>query len=270
MNYHDRYQKMNNPNNFKELDDLRSELDGLDEQIIDLLGRRFRIVEKVAEIKMEFNIDVVQKNRMKEVLESRSAHANNSGVCPRLVKRLYNLIIAEACRLENDLIDGNNNQTLRHQAIRIDHVAIAVNDLEKAISFYRDVVGFELVDEWSIDGEFSGMNAAIVEAGGVTFVLVEGTSQASNVSKYIKSYGPGVQHIAIEVEDIVLARNALEGNDFPFIGGTYEANGLQQIFSTRNENSGIQLELCSRNSISRFEPDNVMNLFDTMDRDDVF
>ena len=261
---------MNPFNNINELEDLRTELDGLDAQIIELLGRRFRVVESVAKIKKESSIDVVQENRIKEVLESRSIQARQSGVCPRFVKRLYKMIIAEACRLENNLIDSENNLKLRHQAIRIDHVAIAVKDVEKAISFYQDVVGFELVEEWSIDGEYSGMNAAVMEAGGVTFVLVEGTSSASNVSQYIENYGPGVQHVAIEVDDIILARKALEGSDFPFVGEIYEADGLQQMFSTRNENSGVQLELCSRNSLSRFEPDNVKSLFDVMDREDVY
>src|SRR5439155_8123740 len=103
------------------------------------------------------------------------------------------------CRLEDEIIEpesrretGGEPSALAATGLAIDHVAIACRELEPAIAHYRDTLGFELVERRTTEGEYSGMLSAVMKAGPITFVLVQGTSPESNVSQYIEHYGPGV------------------------------------------------------------------------------
>ncbi|ASP76463.1 hypothetical protein CDO28_34370 (plasmid) [Sinorhizobium meliloti] len=253
----------------EELGRLRAQLDELDHQLLSLLARRFEIIRSVAQLKRTTDISVQQPERVKEMLAVRRKVAESLSIDPQFVSRLFRAIVDEACKIENSII-GNRSAVLQNQAVRIDHVAIAVENLEHAVHFYEKMLGFQTVERWSIEGSFSGMNAAVIEAGNVSFVLVEGRSPTSNVCRYIKAFGPGVQHIAIEVDDIDAAFSDLESRGFAFIGGIYDFGGLKQIFSRRDANSGIQIEIISRGSSARFEKGNVQRLFEIMEREDVF
>ena len=96
---------------------------------------------------------------------------------------------------------------LARYATGIDHVAIAVPDLETSIEFYSKVLGFELVERRRTEGTATAMVSAVMKAGPLTFVLIQGTSPQSQVSRFIEHYGPGVQHIAISVENIEEPKN---------------------------------------------------------------
>ncbi len=248
---------------------LRQQLDEIDSELLSLLAKRFDVIRKVAELKKDGKIAIMQPERMAAIMASRAAQGEALGLQPALIKRLWQAIIREACTIERKAI-GEGEHTLQAQAVRIDHIAIAVRDLDQAIKFYEESLGFSMVERWSIEGAFSGMNAAVLEAGNVTFVLVEGTSENSNVSLYIDSYGPGVQHVAVEVDDIDGVRGELSARNFGFIGGIYEVGGLKQMFSRRDENSGMQIEIVSRGSSARFEKDNVRSLFEIMEREGVY
>ena len=152
----------------------------------------------------------------------------------------------------------------------IDHVAIAVRDLDAAIAHYRDVLGFELRERRQIAGRISGMDSAVMEAGGVKFVLVQGDSPESNVSRYIEAYGPGVQHVAIEVPDPQEAIEDLRARGADLLTGIINGPGLDQIFTKREPNSGIQLEIIARAENEGFDPRNVQELFEAMERENVF
>jgi chorismate mutase-like protein len=253
----------------EELEAFRRELDEIDSNLIQLLGRRFEVIESIAQLKRRTGIAVNQPIRVGEVMADRAKRAEAANLPKMLIQRLWQQIIAEACRVENR-VTGDDNRLLTNQAIRIDHIAIAVRDIEVAIGFFTGNLGFELRDRWSIDGNYSGMDAAVINAGGASFVLVAATSPHSNVAQYIDAYGPGVQHVAIEVDDIDGARAELEARGFKFIGGIYDVGGLKQMFSRRDPNSGMQIEIVSRGASAQFEKENVRNLFSIMEHEGVF
>lgn len=256
-------------NGFEELEKARARLDQLDGNLIDLLAARFRTIEEVAAIKQKYGIPVMQSERVNSMLKRRAEAALKAGLKKTLVDRLWRELISEACRIENDII-GKPNGDLEFQGIRIDHVAIAVKELPLALETFQKKLGFKLIDQWSIEGEFSGMNAAVLKAGQVTFVVVQGTNPKSNVCKYIDYYGPGIQHIAIEVDDIVEVRDRLASRGLNLIGEIYEVGGVRQAFSDRDPVTGMQIEIVSRNADSHFEPANVANLFKAMEAANVF
>lgn len=257
-----------------ELDRLRAQLDKFDDELMQALRGRFAICERIAEHKRKHSIPVMQPSRVGVVHARVAAFAVKSGLDANFMRRLYNLIIEEACSLEKTRVAGANDapaaSLLARNASRIDHVAIAVCDLEAAIALFGSQYGFELIDRADIEGVVSGMKTATMRAGGVTFVLCQGTSPKSNVSRYIEAYGPGIQHLAIEVDnqEQVLADAKERGADL--LTDIIHGPGLDQSFTRRDTNSGMQLEFVTRVSNQGFDKDNIRKLFSAMERDDVF
>jgi chorismate mutase-like protein len=82
----------------------RREIDALDEQIIDLLAERFRVVQKVAALKAEAGIAVRLPGRIEEVCARAAELGSRKGLDGAFLRRLYRQIIEETCALEDQLI----------------------------------------------------------------------------------------------------------------------------------------------------------------------
>ena len=92
----------------------------------------------------------------------------------------------------------------------LDHVGIAVKDLEAALQFYRDALGLEVEAPEDVPnqqvrarfvpvGESSGQG---VGAPGVQLELLQATAPGSPITKFIEQRGPGLHHITLRVDDI--------------------------------------------------------------------
>jgi methylmalonyl-CoA/ethylmalonyl-CoA epimerase len=88
----------------------------------------------------------------------------------------------------------------------LDHVGIAVADIEQALAFYRDALGLEIGEAENVPSQH--VRAHFVAAGGAALELLEATSPESPIAKYVARRGPGLHHITLHVEDVasVLAR----------------------------------------------------------------
>jgi methylmalonyl-CoA epimerase len=262
------------------LSDFRQRIDDIDEQIFDLLDQRFTIARDVAAHKRGTGTPMMQPARMREVVDRAVALAGDRMLPKGLARGLYELITQETCSVEAKVISENGkasdadvrqpNEGISERALAIDHVAIAVRSLPEAIVHFRDLYGFEVMEERKIEGDFSGMDTAVLEAGGVKLVLVQGTSPESNVSQYIEHYGPGVQHLAIRVDDAESVLTDLQERDCDLLTGIIHADGLDQIFTRRDSNSGMQIELISRSKNEGFSDSNVRELFEAMERERAF
>ena len=82
----------------------------------------------------------------------------------------------------------------------LDHIGIAVGDLEQALAFYRDALGLEI--EPPEDVASQGVRAHVISVGESTLELLEPTSPDSPIAKYAEKRGPGIHHIALRVDDI--------------------------------------------------------------------
>jgi methylmalonyl-CoA epimerase len=82
---------------------------------------------------------------------------------------------------------------------QIDHVALAVEDLEEAIELYRSIFEMELVHRERV--EASGFEMAAFRVGESTLELLAPISQDSVVGRFLSKRGPGVHHIAFRVQD---------------------------------------------------------------------
>lgn len=84
----------------------RSLIDSIDKQIIDLLGRRYAVCRDVARFKKERDIPMMQNGRVDQVKDRCASLALAHGIDPEFVRELYTLIIDEACRVEDRIIDS--------------------------------------------------------------------------------------------------------------------------------------------------------------------
>lgn len=90
----------------------------------------------------------------------------------------------------------------------IDHIAIAVNDLEAAIAYYRDVFGAE-VDHREIV-ESDGVEEALLKVAESYVQLLTPTRPDSPVAKYLEKKGEGLHHIGYRVADCAAALQAVK------------------------------------------------------------
>lgn len=82
----------------------RRRIDELDDRIVRLLVERYSIIEEVAVLKAEHAIPSVLPDRVTEVIERNAASAAALGMDPELVRRIYTLMVDEACALEDRLM----------------------------------------------------------------------------------------------------------------------------------------------------------------------
>jgi methylmalonyl-CoA/ethylmalonyl-CoA epimerase len=88
---------------------------------------------------------------------------------------------------------------------RLDHVGVAVPDLDEAIAFYTTVLGMRCVHTET--NEEQGVREAMMEVGpgGGTIQLLAPTGPDSPIAKFLDRSGPGVQQVAYEVDDVEAA-----------------------------------------------------------------
>ncbi len=89
-----------------DLTGLRGKIDEIDDEIVDLLGRRFELLREVAAHKRPRGIPVVIPARIDEVVERCVARGARHGLDGQMLRDLYHRIIDEACRAETRLMTG--------------------------------------------------------------------------------------------------------------------------------------------------------------------
>lgn len=248
-----------------DLSHFRAQIDELDEQLIRTIGQRMRVCEQVAAYKQASDIPMMQNDRVRQVRDRVNTLAREEGLRPRFIERLYALIVEEACHLEDELMDSEVPVARRVRGI--DHVVVAVEDLEPAVRRLSDAYGFEVVDRCSVEGAESGVASVTLKAGGAVVVLCQGISAESSVSQYVESHGQGVHHIALEVdghqefvEDVRAAGAAVPV-------GPVHASGVDRSVTRRDAATGVQWEFITRASNAGTQEDVVGELFEAMERE---
>ena len=90
----------------------------------------------------------------------------------------------------------------------IDHVAIAVNDLEAAIAYYRDTFGAEVDHREVVESD--GVEEALLKVADSYVQLLTPTNDTSPVAKYLERKGEGLHHIGYRVDDCAAALEAVK------------------------------------------------------------
>ena len=129
---------------------------------------------------------------------------------------------------------------------KIDHIGIAIKNLEEALQFYEDVLGLksvkiEVVEEQKI-------KAALLPVGESKLELIQATDPNSPVAKFIDARGEGIQHIAIRVNNLEEKLKELSEKGVRLIDRVprFGAGGARIAFLHPKSTFNVLLELCEK------------------------
>jgi methylmalonyl-CoA/ethylmalonyl-CoA epimerase len=127
---------------------------------------------------------------------------------------------------------------------KIDHIGIAVSDLDEAIKLYRDTLGLKV--EHTED--FEGMKIAFIPVGDTEFELLQPTDPDGALAKFIEKRGTGVQHIALRVDNVEKSLEELKAKGLRTIDEKPRpgAGGASIAFFHPKSTHGVLLEICQR------------------------
>jgi methylmalonyl-CoA/ethylmalonyl-CoA epimerase len=89
----------------------------------------------------------------------------------------------------------------------IDHVGVAVEDIDSALALYRDALGLPLVHREKVVAQ--GVEAALLDVGGGHVELLQPLGPETAVGKFLSRRGPGMHHVAYRVDDVEQTLSAL-------------------------------------------------------------
>ena len=125
----------------------------------------------------------------------------------------------------------------------LDHVGIAVSDLQASLAFFKDVLGLhvELTEEIASQN----VRATFIKTGQSTLELLEATAPESPIARYLEKRGPGMHHVALRVEDIDAALAHLKGRGVRLIDERARpgAEGAMVAFIHPSAAHGVLVEL---------------------------
>jgi len=126
---------------------------------------------------------------------------------------------------------------------QINHVAVVVDDIDKALSFWRDALGLDLHEVRDVPAEKS--QVAFLPLAGSEVELVLPTSDDSGIARYLAKRGAGMHHICLEVDDIagMLAQLQAKGVRLINEAPRTAAEGKKYAFIHPESTSGVLVEL---------------------------
>ncbi len=128
----------------------------------------------------------------------------------------------------------------------IEHIGIAVQNLEAAIAYYQDVLGLKCYAVEEVADQ--KVKTAFFQVGGTKIELLESTDPEGPIGKFIENKGPGVHHIAFAVDGVDGALSDAESKGVRLIDkvGRKGAEGLNIGFLHPKSTLGVLTEFCSK------------------------
>lgn len=128
--------------------------------------------------------------------------------------------------------------------VRIEHIGIAVNELEKANDLFRKLFGEAAYKSETVDTEY--VTTSFFKIGQSKIELLEASSPESTISKFIEKKGEGIHHIAFEVDDIKMEMERLKAEGFQLLNDEPKngADNKLVCFLHPKSTNGVLVELC--------------------------
>ena len=127
---------------------------------------------------------------------------------------------------------------------KIEHIGIAVSDLQNAILVYEKLFGNPSYKQEEVESE--GVKTAFFRCGENKIELLEATHVESPIAKFIARKGEGVHHIAFEVEDIFAEIDRLQREGFVVLNEIPKKGADNKLvtFLHPKGTNGVLIELC--------------------------
>lgn len=128
----------------------------------------------------------------------------------------------------------------------IEHIGIAVKNLEESIKYYEEVLGLSCYAVEEVKDQ--KVKTAFFQIGQTKIELLESTDPEGPVGKFIEKKGEGVHHLAFAVEDVNHALQEVESKGVKLIDQTSRkgAEGLNIGFLHPKSTGGVLTELCGK------------------------
>ena len=128
--------------------------------------------------------------------------------------------------------------------MKINHIAIAVENLDTAVSKYRDALDVKDIEFETVESE--GVQVAILHLENANIELMEPTNDSSPIKKFLEKRGSGLHHIALETPNIEGEVSRMEGCGIQFLGKIRGGSaGTKVTFIHPKSLNGVLTELCS-------------------------
>jgi len=125
---------------------------------------------------------------------------------------------------------------------KIDHICIAVKNLDEARKIWEPILGKSGPDDPYVD-ELEKIRVARYWLGEIGFELMESTTPDGDVAKFIEKRGEGVMLISFNVDNTREAMDELKAKNYPFIGGARPFRDCEFAFVHPKAVNGVLLEL---------------------------
>ncbi|WP_132996076.1 methylmalonyl-CoA epimerase [Sporanaerobacter acetigenes] len=129
---------------------------------------------------------------------------------------------------------------------KVDHIGIAVKNLDEALKFYEDVLGLKCAGSEVVEEQ--KVKVAFLPIGDTEVELLESTEEDGPIAKYVEKKGEGIQHIAYRVANIEEAIEEMKSKGIRMIDEKprYGAGGAKIAFLHPKSTYGVLIELCER------------------------
>ena len=128
--------------------------------------------------------------------------------------------------------------------MKIDHIAIAVNDVEESAKIYQQALGVDDVEFETVESE--GVKIAIIHLENARIELMQPTNDTSPIKKFLDKKGQGLHHMALETENIEGEVTRMEGCGIQFLGNIRPGSaGTKVTFIHPKSLHGVLTELCA-------------------------
>jgi len=125
----------------------------------------------------------------------------------------------------------------------IDHIGVAVADLDAAIALHRDTYGMTLVHREVVESQ--GVEAALLDVGESHLELLAPLDDDTPVGRFLARRGPGLHHVAYRVDDVAAALDEVRAAGLPVIDEAPRAGirGSRVAFLHPSASGGVLTEL---------------------------
>ena len=128
--------------------------------------------------------------------------------------------------------------------MKIDHIAIAVNNVEESAKVYQKALGIDEIEFETVESE--GVKVAIISMENGRIELMQPTKDDSPIKKFLDKKGPGLHHMALETDNIEGEVERMEGCGVKFLGKVRPGSaGTKVTFIHPKSLEGVLAELCS-------------------------
>ena len=128
--------------------------------------------------------------------------------------------------------------------MKIDHIAIAVNNVEASAKVYQKALGINEIEFETVESE--GVKVAILPMENGRIELIQPIKDDSPIKKFLEKKGPGLHHMALETDNIQGDVERMEGCGVQFLGKVRPGSaGTKVTFIHPKSLEGVLAELCS-------------------------